>query len=196
MKELLLILFQGVLVLFTIASTLLAAYSTQNRLRLRKIRISWRSGKLNGFPLFATVFLSLIIPLSLVVVWLGRADHYYIFSAYLWIGCMWFIASYFASKHYITDYGIVKNINETSQTIPWFQIIDLVEREEKKGIEYTFSYSEPHAPLTNGFKQIKFFVPSHRLQAFKKVVSLKLNARFDGKDLPNIDLNKIQRDQD
>ena len=67
MKELLLLFFQGVMVLFTITSTLLAAYSFQNKLRLRNVRLNWRAGKMRGYPLFATVFLGLITTLGLVV---------------------------------------------------------------------------------------------------------------------------------
>jgi hypothetical protein len=45
MKEVLLLFFQSVIVLFTIASTFLAAYSFQNKLRLRNVRLSWRAGR-------------------------------------------------------------------------------------------------------------------------------------------------------
>lgn len=67
MKEILLLFFQSVIVLFTIASTLLAVYSFQNKLRLRNVRLSWRAGKLRGYPLFATVFLGLITTLGMIV---------------------------------------------------------------------------------------------------------------------------------
>jgi len=98
---------------------------------------------------------------------------------------MWFISSYLASKHYITDYGIVKNINEPSQTIPWFQVLDQVEKEEKGGVEYSFSYSELDKSLTEGFKQLKIYVPDSKRKRFEKIVSLKLKNRFEGHEIPN-----------
>src|SRR5690554_5960994 len=194
MKELLFLLFQGVLVLFTIASTIMAVYSVQNKLRLRKVKLSWRTGRLGGYPLFATIFLLLMTALVTVVYINNDVERYTTFLCYLWIGSMWFISSYLASKHYINDYGIVKNINEPSQTIPWFQILDQVEREVSGGIEYTFSYSELEKPLVTGFKQLKIFVPNAKKQSFEKIVSLKLKNRFDSTGLPSLNLKNIQSD--
>lgn len=194
MEEILAIFFRGVILFFTIASTLLAGYSFQNKLRLRKVRLSWRAGKLKGYPLFATVFLGLIFVLSSIAFFYEETARYSIFLAYMWIGSMWFVSSYLASKYYITDYGIVKNINEPSQTIPWFQILDYVEYPQKDGVEYLFNYSEMDKSLTEGFKQLKLFVPRPRYNAVKKIVSLKLENKIEGQSLPDIDLKRIQED--
>lgn len=194
MNEILSILFRSVIVIFTIASTLLAGYSLQNKLRLRKIRLSWRAGKLRGYPLFATVFIGLIFILSAIVFFLEDVSRYPIFLAYIWIGSMWFVSSYLASKYYITDYGIVKNINEPSQTIPWFQILDYVEHPQEDGVEYLFNYSEMDKSVTEGYKQLKFFVPESRYNAVKKIVSLKLENKIEGQSIPDIDLKRIQED--
>ena len=194
MKEILSIFFQGVIVLFTIASTLMAGYSVMNKFRLRKVRMSWRAGKMGGYPLFATVFLGLIGALAITAFVIEDISRYPTFICYFWIGCMWFISSYLVSKHYITDYGIVKNINEPSQTIPWFQILDQVEKEEKGGIEYLFSYSELDKSLTEGFKKLRIYVPDSKRKRFEKIVSLKLKNRFEGQELPDIDLKSLQNE--
>lgn len=194
MEQILTILFRSVIVLFTVASTFLAGYSLQNKLRLRKVRLSWRSGKLKGYPLFASVFLGLIISLTLALFVSGQMERAVIFGAYVWIGAMWFISSYLASKYYITDYGIVKNINEPSQTIPWFQILDYLERPQKNGTEYLFTYSEMDKTLTEGYKQLKVFVPDHKYEGVKKIVSLKLENKFESLSIPDIDLKRIQED--
>lgn len=194
MKEILSIFFQGVIILFTISSTLLAGYSVMNKFRLRKVRMSWRSGKIRGYPLFATVFLGLIGSLGIIAVVTNDVANLPIFASYVWIGCMWFVSSYLASKHYITDYGIVKNINEPSQTIPWFQILDQVEKEEKGGIQFTFSYSELDKTLTEGFRQLKIYVPDSKRKEFEKIVSLKLKNRLEGQEVPDLDLKSLQND--
>lgn len=172
----------------------MAGYSVMNKFRLRKVRMSWRAGKLGGYPLFATVFLGLIGVLSVTTFIIEDISRYPTFICYFWIGSMWFISSYLASKHYITDYGIVKNINEPSQTIPWFQILDQVEKEEKAGVEYSFSYSELDKSLTEGFKQLKIYVPDGKRKRFEKIVSLKLKNRFEGQELPDIDLKSLQNE--
>lgn len=194
MEQLITLFFRGVVVFFTVASTLLAGYSFQNKLRLRKVRLSWRAGKLRGYPLFATVFLLLILSLTLLIYLKGETARLPVLLAYVWIGSMWFISSYLASKYYITDYGIVKNINEPSQTIPWFQILDYVEHEKEKGVEYLFNYSEMDKSLTEGYKQLKLFVPWNRQYAVKKIVSLKLENKYEGQSIPDIDLKRIQEE--
>ena len=194
MEYFLTIFFHSVLVLFTVASTLFTGYSVQNKMRLRNIRLSWRAGTLNGYPLFATVFFGLILALTALGFATGDVSRYGIFFAYLWISGMWFISSYLASKYYLTDYGIVKNINEPSQTIPWFQILDYVVRQEENGVCYTFTYSEMDKSLTKGYNQLKLFVPDTKKDAVKKIVSLKLENRFEGQPIPDIDLKRIQKD--
>lgn len=194
MKEILLIFFQGTVVLFTIASTLMAGYSFLNKLRLRNVRLNWRAGKMKGYPLFATVFLGLIGSLGIVVFLIEDTTNYQIFAAYVWIGCMWFVSSYLASKHYITDHGIVKNLNEPSQTIPWFQILDFVEREGLYNSEFTFTYSEMDKSLTEGYKQLRLNVPIAKRKSFQKIVSLKLKSQFEEESLPEIDLKRIQEE--
>jgi len=193
-KEILSIFFQGVIILFTISSTLLAGYSVMNKFRLRKVRMSWRAGKMKGYPLFATLFLILIGSLGIIAFLSGDTGSYPVFACYVWIGCMWFVSSYLASKHYITDYGIVKNINEPSQTIPWFQILDQFQRDEKDGTEYSFSYSEMNKSLTSGFKQLKIYVPESRKNEFEKIVSLKLKNRFEAQEIPEIDLKNLENE--
>lgn len=194
MKEFLLFFFEGVIVLFTVASTLLAGYSLQNKFRLRNVRLNWRAGKMGGYPLFATAFLVLITLLGSIVFVKNDTANFGYFAAYVWIGMMWFVASYLASKHYITDHGIVKNINEPAQTIPWFQILDFVEKEANHGMEYTFTYSEMDKSLIQGYKQLRLKVPSSRQKAFEKLVSLKLKSRIESEWFPDIDLRKIQED--
>lgn len=194
MEEFLSYFFRGVIVLFTIASTLLAGYSLQNKMRLRKVRMSWRAGKLRGYPLFATVFLALIVLLSIVVFLREATAQYPFMLSYLWIGTMWFVSSYIASKYYVTDYGIVKNVNEPSQTIPWFQILDYVEHEQTAGTEFLFNYSEMDKSLVDGYRQLKLFVPQKRYKAVKKIVSLKLASKFDQPSIPDIDIKRIQED--
>lgn len=149
---------------------------------------------MRGYPLFATLFLVLIGGLGIVALFLNDVSRFPVFVCYVWIGCMWFISSYLASKHYITDYGIVKNINEPSQTIPWFQILDQVEMKQKGGVEYSFSYSELDKSLTEGFKQLKLYVPDSKRKEFEKIVSLKLKNRFEGYEIPDIDLKNLQNE--
>ena len=127
-----------------VASTLMALYSLSNKFRLHEVRLHWQAGKLMGYPLFATVFYYSWGLLSITSVFILQDSLHSYFFGYFWMGTMWFISSYLSSKHYITDHGIVKNINIGSDH-PWYHIVDYVEHPTDKGILYMFSYSQPNS---------------------------------------------------
>lgn len=168
-------LFVLLLALFTMGATFLAAYTVANALRLRNIRISWKSGKLLGGPLFSTLFLG-FLALVTIIVYNHQIEQYYtIVGCYLWMGVCWFTSSYFTSKSYITDHGIVKNINDPSQTIAWHQINDYVEKPSSKGSDYVFIYREiNHKWDQSRLIRLELFVPDRRTLKFDKIVALKI----------------------
>lgn len=168
-------IFVLLLALFTLGATFLAVYSFANTVRLRNVRLSWKSGKLFGYPLFSTLFL---ISTGIVGGWVfinGLDTYYTILSSYSWMGLCWFVSSYFSSKAYITDHGIVKNINDPSQTIAWHQVDDYVEKPVEKGIDYVFIYHENQDDEGNQrLIRLELFVPDKKSAKFDKLVSLKI----------------------
>lgn len=180
-SEFILIFFHLCLGTFAVASTLMVLYSVQNKLRLRNVRIQWRAGKLKGFPLFSTIFLSCILILNIAIYAAGETSQALIAGTYLWLGFMWFISSYLTSKHYITDNGIVKNINEPSQTVAWHQIVDFAEKKNGKGLSYSFVYQKDQSfgKPDKKFYRFELAVPLSKHKKFKKIVSYKLEKRFE-----------------
>jgi hypothetical protein len=168
-------LFVLLLALFTLGATFLAAYTVANAFRLRNIRISWKAGKLKGYPLFSTLFLGFTAIVASVVFYYQLDQYYTILSCYSWIGVCWFVSSYFSSKSYITDHGIVKNINDPSQTIAWHQINDYVEKPASRGSDYVFIYHEQPQPYNQKrLIRLELFVPDRKNEKFDKIVSLKI----------------------
>ncbi|MCC5904700.1 MAG: hypothetical protein JJU13_00710 [Balneolaceae bacterium] len=168
-------LFVLLLALFTLGATFLAAYTVGNAFRLRNIRISWKAGKLKGYPLFSTLFLGFTAIVASVVFYYQLDQYYTILSCYSWIGVCWFVSSYFSSKSYITDHGIVKNINDPSQTIAWHQINDYVEKPASRGSDYVFIYHEQPQPYNQKrLIRLELFVPDRKNEKFDKIVSLKI----------------------
>lgn len=168
-------LFVLLLSLFTLGSTILAVYTVANAVRLRNIRISWKSGKMAGYPLFSTLFLGFLVIVALGVYLYGIDQYNTIISCYLWMGVCWFTSSYFTSKSYITDHGIVKNINDPSQTIAWHQINDYVEKPSSKGSDYVFIYRENGSERNRDrLIRLELFVPDKSSLKFDKIVSLKI----------------------
>jgi len=187
-------LFVLVLALFTLASTFLAAYSIANTLRLRNIRMSWKRGKLGGYPVFSTSFLAVAFIMT-GFVYVNELSQYYVISGcYIWIGISWFTSSYLASLCFISDYGIVKNINDPSQTVAWHQITDLVEKQAKNGTTVLFMYqkriSEKHR--LPELVRLELFVPDEKESTFQKILHYKLGNTIDNITGKSIDVKTFE----
>ena len=161
---------------FVIASGAMCVHTIQNSMRLRGIRLAWNAGRLWGYPLFSCLFLGVMA----VVTWaaLSRGDHssYGMVGAYTWTGLMWFVVSHLTSRRYLTDHGIVKNINEPEQTIAWNQIVDHVRSTGPRGHCFTFLFRETgdRGALTGPLLRIELEVPDRHLPEFQRLLDLKL----------------------
>lgn len=167
------------LAFFTLASCMLAFVTLTNAFRLRNILMSWDSGKLFGFPLFASIFLLFTSGILIGVHFLGISGYTAIMSLYVFMSFNWLLSSYYMSKRFITDYGIVKNINDPSQTIPWSHVHDLVEKETDKGVQFAFFYlpRTGAADIRNCIR-VDLEVPGLHLDSFRKIMEHKLGRRF------------------
>lgn len=163
---------------FSLTSSVLAAATTANVLRLRNVRMSWKAGKMNGYPLFSTLFLGL--NLMLLGIGLYQQSLYELAMAllYMVLAVSWFVSSYLASKRYVTNHGIVKNVNDPSQTIAWHQIRDFVEQKSADGTQFIFIYSESAMQPPGKMVRLELNVPFSKLQDFKKLISHKLGRRI------------------
>ncbi|MEX0773727.1 MAG: hypothetical protein WEB89_04370 [Balneolales bacterium] len=165
---------------FTIATTILALVTLSNSLRLRNVLQTWKGGKLGGFPLFSSLFLGFLFFMT-IVIWNAELTQYNtaMFS-YIWIGLNWFVASHLMMKRFITDHGIVKNINDPSQTISWHEIVDYAERKEGGNYRFTFIYnsSEIRSRRKEAIK-LELIVPEEENDEFRKILGKKLGRRFN-----------------
>ncbi len=167
-----------ILALVTLGTTMIMMVTASNALRLRKIEISWRAGKLFGFPLFSTIFLIATITLTFLVYTQQLYHHTVTMVCYNWIGVTWFVTSYLMSKRFITDHGIVKNINDPSQTVAWTRIMDYVERNSGKQLKYVFFYPE-HLPGEHSRSiRLELDVPVGKKLSFGSIIQNKLGRRF------------------
>ncbi len=164
------------LALFTLAATFLALYSIGNAIRLRNVRMSWNSGKLGGYPLFSTLFVLSAVFVVAISYTYQIEQYYAIFGCYAWMGVTWWVSSHLAAKTFITDHGIVKNINDPSQTIAWHQICDYVEKPKSRGSDYLFMYQniDKENVADRHITRLDLFVPDRKVPKFEKIVVLKV----------------------
>lgn len=163
----------------TVAFTLMAMVTVSNAWRLRNPLLSWRAGKVYGFPLFATIFLMFILSISLVIVEVGERPEMTMMLCYSWIGVTWWLTSFQLSKRYVTDYGIVKNVNDPSQTVSWNHIRDYIEHDVHNGKLFIFLYliRDDETGL-NKTHRLELYVPQQHLSSFSRLLDFKLRRRF------------------
>ncbi len=183
-------LFYWIVGLFALASTLLCLYSIGNALRLRNVRLSWNAGRVLGYPLFASLFLLSMAAITLISISQQETLVYSLVIGYSWIGINWFVSSYLASKKYITDHGIVKNINEPSQTVAWHQIVDYVHHTESNRGGFTFFFRETNdrGSLIGPVFRMELSVPKEKMEPFQSILSLKVH----DKKYPHREIRELQ----
>lgn len=172
------IIYWLVLGIFTLAGLVLATMTLLNVVRLRNVRLSWKAGKVKGYPLFSTLFMVSTLIVGGIAVYRGATEEMVAAALYTWMGFCWFITSFLASKHFITDHGIVKNVNEPSQTVAWHQIRDFVEKEKEHHIDYIFIYSADIYDETSDLVRLELKVPRRKQQDFQNLISHKLGRRI------------------
>lgn len=164
--------------IFSLVATVLAVSTLVNVVRLRNVRLNWKAGKMKGYPLFSTLFLGVSLLLVGIGLYKGSFQELSMASLYMILATGWFITSYLASKRYVTNHGIVKNVNDPSQTIAWHQIRDFVEEERPEGTRFLFIYSEPYKNSPGKILRLNLYVPDRKLGDFKKLISHKLGRRI------------------
>ena len=172
------IVFLAILSVFTMGAAVLATVAVVNVIRLRNVRLSWKSGKLRGYPLFSTLFLFSTVLVGGIAWHQGSMAEMVAAGFYTWLGICWFTTSYLTTKRFITDHGIVKNVNEPSQTVAWHQIRDFVEKEGQNHTHYIFIYSADKRGETDKLIRLELSVPHRREKTFQKLISHKLGSRI------------------
>lgn len=163
---------------FSLISIGLAVVTMSNVIRLRSVRISWKAGRLMGYPLFSTLFLGVITILMSLGLYQESVAELAMASLYMVLAAGWFVTSYLASKRYITNHGIVKNVNDPSQTVAWHQIRDFLEHETDDGSRFVFIYSKSTADTPGKMVRLELHVPDRKLNNFKNLISHKLGRRI------------------
>ncbi len=160
-------------------SFVLSLITISNAIRLRNVMLSWKTGKLAGYPLFSTLFLLLCLVLAVFAFSHRISISAFVVAAYILTGINWFSASFLMSRRYITDHGIVKNINDPAQTVAWSRINDYLERNNEQYCEFTFFYSQFDECIgCSRSVRLEVDVPHKMAERFRKVLNYKLGRRF------------------
>jgi Ca2+/Na+ antiporter len=181
--------FEVLLSIFALVIIGLAAMTAIKVFRLRNKRLSWRAGTLAGYPLFSSIFLLISFTLWGVTCAYGSPWQIGAAAIYVIISCAWFTASYYSSKYYITDYGIVKNVNEPNQTVAWHQITDFFEQPGKTHTCFIFFYQSKNG---SRIVRLPLRIPTKKVGSFQKLLAHKLGQRLNCFEMKGIDISKLE----
>lgn len=182
-----------VLGIFTLAAAIQATMVVSNVIRLRNVRMSWKTGKMRGYPLFSTLFLVFSAVAVSFALYQQSGTETVAAGLSAWFGFCWFTTSYLSTKRYITDHGIVKNVNEPAQTVAWHQVRDFVEKEHEDYSHYIFIYAPEGGETSQDLIRLELEVPSSQRSSFQKLISHKLGRRIRCYVDENIDVQAFDK---
>ena len=157
------------------AASLLLLVTVTNRLRLRRVLLSWRTGRLFGFPLWPSLFLAGMAGLTGYALGSGQLLDASLLAGYLAGGVCWFVAAWLTSSIVVTEYGFLRNVNCADQSVAWGQVVDYFEFATERRRGFVFFYMNGHGERC----RLELPVPAGHYDAFREAVSRKLDARFE-----------------
>jgi len=160
---------------FVGVTALLLSLTVMQRIRIRRVRMTWRSGRVTRLPIWPIIFI------GAVAVFLVYAQNTFpvvrisIFAGYLFGGMLWFIAVMLSSTSVITDYGIVPEIGRSGKAIAWGQVSDYFEVPEGRRTYFVFIYED----LLGARRRLELAVPAIEVDRFRSIVRSKLDVRIE-----------------
>lgn len=175
LAELLPIVHLALLAAFVGVASVFMLTALISHLRVRRTKLTWRTGLLRGVPLGPALF-TLAVSSGLVYAWTtGYPVKLPLLVGYPAAGLFWCIGAFLSRSVLITDYGIIHDINRISQAVAWGQIVDYFVAEDGGQLRYVFLYRDENRSQR---RRLELRVPAHRAEAFHELVTAKLDARF------------------
>lgn len=154
---------------------LLLLVTAMNRMRVRRVLLSWRRGRYRSVPVWPTAFLSAVVLFFVGGLLMGQNLPVLMFTGYFVGGVFWFIARIIADGVLVTEFGLVNNANQAEEAVGWGQIIDYFETSASRQRRYVFFYLDKGDARC----RLELMVPHSHAEAFGQIISDKLDARFD-----------------
>jgi len=156
-------------------TSLLMVITVANRLRMRGMLLSWRTGRFFGLPVWPMTFLVVVALLWGYSLAAGQPTPSGVFAGYLVGGLFWFVAILLANALVVTEVGIIRTMKRPRRMLAWGQVVDYFEVPNGDYHHYVFLY-EDEAGVRRRF-ELK--VPASRRDRFHRIVRAKIDARMD-----------------
>jgi hypothetical protein len=160
---------------FISVTVLLLFVTVVNRMRVRHVVLSWRTGAVLGLPAWPTVFLAAVLLFCGGAMALGQPLPWSIVVGYFVGGGFWLAASLLSTSVLVTEFGLIYQPNRAGHAVAWGQVVDYFDDNAAVPARYVFFYMDP----TDVRRRLELKVPRTQREAFREVVREKLDARFD-----------------
>jgi len=160
---------------FVAVTALLLSLTVLQRIRVRRVRMAWRSGKVNRIPIWPILFIGVVAVFLVYAQIIVPPIHISIYVGYLFGGVFWFLAMMMSSTSIITDYGIIPEIGRSGEAIAWGQIADYFEVEDGRRTFFVFIYED----FVGVRRRLELAVPDIEVDRFLRIVQTKLDIRIE-----------------
>lgn len=145
-----------------------------NRMRVRRVLMSWQHGRSGRWPIGATAFVAIALILTAYTGAQGSMLQAALASGYLVGGIFWWGAAFLTRTVLISAYGIVGHVNRDERVLAWSQVTDYFVVRDGGHWRYTFFYRKDGAQ-----QRFMLRVPAAYREAFQQVVRNHVDARFE-----------------
>jgi hypothetical protein len=156
-------------------TSLLMLVTVTNRLRLRRVLVSWRTGGMLGLPLWPVVFLAAVLFFLAFGALGGHGVSPTLLLGYLVGGSFWLVSSILSSTVIVSDYGLIRNVNCADRAVSWGQVVDYFEFSGGKKRGYVFFYADGSGTR----RRLALQVPQAHRRRVQAILSGKLDTRFE-----------------
>lgn len=156
-------------------TSLLMLMTIANRLRVRRVVLSWQAGSLLGWPLWPTLFIAAVLSMMIYALVTDQQISPVVFIGFLMGGAFWFVSVWLASAVMVTEYGILRSVSRAREAVAWGQMVDYFEVASRNGCRYVFIFIDDRSTHS----RLELHVPAAFQHAFQQVVHAKLDIRME-----------------
>ncbi|MCZ6757101.1 MAG: hypothetical protein O7C39_02355 [Bacteroidetes bacterium] len=175
---------------FVSVTALLLSLTVLQRIRIRRVRMTWRSSRVSRVPIWPILFVGAVTVFLVYAQNIFPAIHLSVYLGYLLGGILWFIAVILSSTSVITDYGIIPEIGRSGEAVAWGQISDYFEVKDERRVYFVFIYQD----FIGVRQRLELAVPVIEVDRFSSIVRSKLDIRVEESVYEMTDSKAIERE--
>ena len=175
---------------FVGVTALLLSLTVLQRIRIRRVRMTWRTNRVSGLPIWPILFVGTVTVFLVYAKNIFPTASVWIYLGYMAGGVLWFVAVMLSTTSVVTDYGIIPEIGRSGEAVAWGQISDYFEVQDERRVHFVFIYQD----FIGVRQRLEVAVPSAEVDRFLSIVRSKLDTRIEESILEIADSKALERE--